>query len=117
MKGKISFLEQVTASSGAKYCKISLEGTEFEGRRSIVFVKSFDEVAVGQEISFNQKVNPDGSYVYTLDKPFSGGFKAQAIDYKLEAMKMAIELIKSDKIEMKQLEASTQKLYKILNAL
>lgn len=115
MKGTIKYLEPVQSSSGTTYHKISLEEIEYDNRKMITFAK--EKLEVGKEVEFTHKENPDGSWVITPKKAFNNFSRPQITDYKAEALKATIELIKADKLNIEQLDAALKKIYATLNSL
>lgn len=115
MKGTIKYIEPIQSASGNTYTKISLAEPEYVNRKMITFAK--DEFKVGSEIEFTHKENPDTSWVITPKKAFNNFSRHQVTDYKAEALRATIELIKADKITIEHLEASLKKIYKTLNSL
>lgn len=115
MKGTIKYIEQVQAASGNTYSKITLEEPEYVNRKMITFSK--DKLEVGSEIEFTYKENGDSSWVITPKKAFNNFSRPQVTDYKAEALKATIELIKADKINIDQLDAALKKIYITLNSL
>jgi hypothetical protein len=78
---------------------------------------SKDKLEVGQQLEFTHKENPDTSWIITPKKAFNNFNKPQTIDYKVEALKATIELIKAGIINVDQLQISTKKIYTTLNEL
>lgn len=115
MKGTIKNIEQVTAASGNTYSKIFFNEEEYANRKIITFSK--ENLEIGKEYEFTVKENPDTSLVVTPKKTFNGFNKASSVDYKVEALKATIELIKVGIIQVDQLNQSTKKIYDTLNGL
>jgi hypothetical protein len=115
MKGTIKYLEPVQSSSGNTYTKISLEEPQYANRKMITFAK--EKLEVGSEIEFTYKENGDSSWVITPKKAFNNFSRPQVTDYKAEALKATIELIKADKLNIDQLDAGLKKIYATLNSL
>lgn len=115
MKGTIKYTEQVQAASGSTYTKIILSEPDYVNRKMITFAK--DELKVGQELDFTYKENADTSWVITPKKAFNNFSRPQVTDYKAEALKATIELIKADKLNIDQLDAALKKIYATLNSL
>jgi hypothetical protein len=115
MKGTIKYIEPIQAASGNTYSKITLAEPEYVSRKMITFAK--DKLEVGSEIEFTYKENADTSWVITPKKAFNNFSRAQVTDYKAEALKATIELIKADKLNIDQLDAALKKIYATLNSL
>ena len=115
MKGTIKYIEPVQSASGNTYTKITLLEPEYVNRKMITFAK--DELKVGSEIEFTHKENADTSWVITPKKAFNNFSRPQVTDYKTEALKATIELIKADKLNIDQLDAALKKIYATLNSL
>jgi hypothetical protein len=115
MEAILKTINPIVASSGSTYHQIFFEENEYANRRMITFSK--DKLEVGQKLEFTHKENPDGSWVITPKKPFNNFSRAQTTDYKVEALKATIELIKAGIIKVEQLKESTKKIYNTLNEL
>jgi len=115
MEGTIKYLEPVQSASGTTYQKISFEEVEYHNRKIITFAK--DKLQVGQKLEFTYKENADTSWVITPKKAFNSFSRQQVTDYKAEALKATIELIKADKIKIEQLDGCLKKIYQTLNSL
>ena len=115
MKGTIKYIQPVQSASGNTYSKITLAEPEYVSRKMITFAK--DKLEVGSEIEFTYKENADTSWVITPKKPFSSFNKNFGADYKVEALKAVVELIKADKIKIEKLSESVKKIHQILNEL
>jgi hypothetical protein len=115
MKGTVKNINPVIAASGNTYHQVFLVEDEYANRRMITFSK--DKLEVGSEIEFTHKENPDGSWVLTPKKAFNGFNKTQTTDYKVEALKATVELIKAGIIKPQQLQSATKRIYNTLNEL
>lgn len=115
MKGTINYIEEVVASSGSTYQKITMVEPEYANRRMITFTK--EKLEVGKEIEFTHKENPDTSWVITPKKAFNGFSNAKSIDIKLECLKLAVGLVNESKVDIKQLEVTAKRLKDIYDKL
>jgi len=110
MKATVSEVSLVESASGTTYQKLTLK--EHPARKCISFEK--EKFEVNKEYEFRVKENPDTSFVLSLPKSFS---KQSTIDIKLECLKLAVELVKSDKVKIEQLPGITKRLQEIYNKL
>jgi hypothetical protein len=115
MEGTIKFVEKVQSASGSTYYKLNLEEPEYVGRKMVSFTK--DELAVGQKLEFTYKENPDTSWILTPKKKFNGFGGGAKPDVNLECLRMAVEIVKESKVDIKQLEATARRLKEIYNLL
>jgi hypothetical protein len=115
MEATIKNINPIVAASGNTYHQIFFNEDEYANKRIITFTK--DKLEVGQKLEFTQKENLDGSFVITPKKPFNGFNKAQTTDYKVEALKATVELIKAGIIKPEQLKSATKRIYNTLNEL
>jgi hypothetical protein len=114
MKAIIETLDERTSSSGVTF--YNLTSKQYPNRKMVCFPNG-QKLEVGQEIDFNVgKENGDTSWLINLARPKS--FSRQpTVDIKLECLKLAVELVKSDKVDVKQLELIAKRLQEIYNKL